>query len=369
MTQIMDVAAIVAALADRTEAICWELFPQGVKDGAEFRIGSLAGEPGRSLGIRIRGSKQGVWCDFASGEAGDILDLISLTLFQGNKSQALVWARRYLGLDSEDPKAMRQWRRRAQARKDDSEKEARRARAQAWRIWEEASPNLRGAPAGYYLWGRGLDLAQLGYQPRSLRAHGRCWNAERNDYLPALLGAICGPDGKLTAVHRTYLEPAFWDDCLDQPRWPKAKLAASKKVLGPYVGAMIRLWRGGRYETKAGKRVWIRAPALNQITEPSACVITEGIEDGLTVAMAAPEMRVLVAVSLANIPNLALPPALRYVTICADNEDNPAARANAERALNKAVQRFTSEGRTVRLARSPVGKDFNDAIQERTQHG
>ncbi len=55
------------------ESLVREWFPQGHKEGNEFKIGSLSGEPGRSLSINLR---TGVWTDFASGDNGS--DPISL---------------------------------------------------------------------------------------------------------------------------------------------------------------------------------------------------------------------------------------------------------------------------------------------------
>jgi len=50
-----------------------EWFPNGHREGNEFKIGSLAGEPGRSMSINIR---SGAWKDFASDAGGS--DPISL---------------------------------------------------------------------------------------------------------------------------------------------------------------------------------------------------------------------------------------------------------------------------------------------------
>lgn len=45
-----------------------------VKEGHELRLGSVAGDAGKSLGIHLVGQKAGVFCDFATGESGDMLD-------------------------------------------------------------------------------------------------------------------------------------------------------------------------------------------------------------------------------------------------------------------------------------------------------
>jgi twinkle protein len=74
-----DITEIKSRLNDRVESVARDLFPNGKKDGDEWRVGSLGGEPGKSLGVKLRGSKAGIWSDFASGEAGDLIDLWRLT--------------------------------------------------------------------------------------------------------------------------------------------------------------------------------------------------------------------------------------------------------------------------------------------------
>jgi twinkle protein len=62
-------------LSQRAEDFARYLFPQGKKSGNEWCIGSIGGEPGSSLKIHLKGTKSGVWCDFATGDKGDLLDL------------------------------------------------------------------------------------------------------------------------------------------------------------------------------------------------------------------------------------------------------------------------------------------------------
>ncbi len=73
----MDAQAVKEALNARAEEFaCW-LFPAGKKNGAEWQIGSLNGELGKSLSIRIAGEKVGVWRDFATNDSGDnLLELV-----------------------------------------------------------------------------------------------------------------------------------------------------------------------------------------------------------------------------------------------------------------------------------------------------
>ncbi len=338
---------IAAMLAQRVQALVAELLPHGRRDGPEWRCGSLAGEPGQSLAVRLIGARAGIWCDFASGDRGDALDLVAMVLYRGDKGQAIAWARRWLGLGDDDrgPRPAPPPRRAAPpvaaGAAEDPEAAAKRRRAIA--LFVEAVERVPGTPAGFYLDARGIRLAELGRQPRALRFHPTCWCVEAGRPLPAMLAAITGPDGEHAATHRTYLAQA------PDGTWTKAPLGSPKKVLGPFVGGAIRLWRGSSGVPLAA------APAGETVA------LAEGVETALSVALACPELRVLAAVSLSNMARVVLPPAVETVILCADNDD--AANEAAARALQRAIDRFLDEGREVRVARSPVGKDFNDALR------
>lgn len=79
-------------------AVAEMLLPNGRKEGSEWRVGSLGGEKGQSLGVCIAGAKAGVWNDFQSGDGGkDLIDLWAAV--KGvSLSEALQEARAYLGV-------------------------------------------------------------------------------------------------------------------------------------------------------------------------------------------------------------------------------------------------------------------------------
>jgi twinkle protein len=87
---------IIVELSARIESLCKSLFPLGKKIGHEYCVGSLSGEAGESLKIRLSADKAGVFCDFESGERGDVLELIMLSKGIGFK-QAIDWAMGWLG--------------------------------------------------------------------------------------------------------------------------------------------------------------------------------------------------------------------------------------------------------------------------------
>lgn len=66
----MDILQLREALKDRAADVARHLYPKGKKDGHNWKVGSIAGEPGDSFSVCIEGSKAGVWTDFA-GEKGD----------------------------------------------------------------------------------------------------------------------------------------------------------------------------------------------------------------------------------------------------------------------------------------------------------
>lgn len=70
-----DLAELKRHLETRIEAVVRALLPAGRRDGHEWRVGSVMGEAGKSLGVHLTGEKVGIWSDFHSGERGDVIDL------------------------------------------------------------------------------------------------------------------------------------------------------------------------------------------------------------------------------------------------------------------------------------------------------
>lgn len=99
----MNASEISAALAERAQQVAEYLLPDGKKEGEEWKAGSTDGGSGRSLGVRLSGSKRGVWADFASGQGGDLLDLWS-ECRRASVSEAMREAAEYLGVSSSMPK-------------------------------------------------------------------------------------------------------------------------------------------------------------------------------------------------------------------------------------------------------------------------
>ncbi len=97
-----DILTIKRMLADRAQAVAEMLLPSGRRDGAEWRAGSVSGEPGKSLGVHLLGAKAGVWQDFQSGEGGDLIDLWR-SVKGGSIGGVLSEARDWLGISRPSP--------------------------------------------------------------------------------------------------------------------------------------------------------------------------------------------------------------------------------------------------------------------------
>ena len=69
-----------ADLVARLESVLATLFPAGKKRKGKFLIGDVLGSPGDSLEVVLDGEKTGLWTDRATGDGGDIFDLIAAHL-------------------------------------------------------------------------------------------------------------------------------------------------------------------------------------------------------------------------------------------------------------------------------------------------
>lgn len=333
-------------LADHITRLAPELLPHGKKDGVEWRVGSLAGEPGQSLAVRLSGARRGVWADFSSGERGDALDLVAAVLFGGSRRDAMQWSENWLGLSNTATSAPVQ-RRPIQEKLNTSQeldKEAQQRRAKARRLWHDTPAGIAGTPVESYLQGRGIDLRALGRAPGALRFAPAVWCQEVRRPLPSMLAAICSPSGKLVAVHRTWLAQS------PSGAWCKANLKNPKKVLGGFAGGCIRLWRGAS------------GLAFGIAPKGDVAIVAEGIETALSCAIACPEYRVLAAVSLSNMAAMKLPDTITEIIVAADNDTG---NASARKALDAALSQFAQQGRTVRLAMPEIqGQDWNNVLTE-----
>ena len=182
----LSVSDISRMLALRIDQLVIDLLPAGRREGHEWRCGSIAGEPGQSLGIHLVGAKAGIWSDFATGEAGDALDLIKQNLGL-DTADAIAWARRWLGLDEGEATIPRPARPASPSTSADPPHDPDRWR----RPWEAARP-IAGTKAETYLAARGLGfLDPAGEVLRCAARRARKNPAGDLEHHPALLALLC----------------------------------------------------------------------------------------------------------------------------------------------------------------------------------
>lgn len=366
--RLAELQVICARLNAMARTLAPELLSNGHWEGNRWRVGDLANTPGQKLCV----FPDGGWVDFSACEgmperSGDMLDLVALVNFGGRKGVAVDWARMYLGMDSGDPDSIATQRAKIHAKAESEakqrERDAERRRGQALALFvDPRAVPIAGTPAEEYLLARGIDLEAIGGASRALAFHPAVYNKEADRELPCLIARVLDGDDKQIATHRTWLAQERG------LRWWKAPLEQAKMALGSYGGGYIPLWKGA-----------CRKP-LRQIDAGVDVFMSEGIEDGLSVACARPSCRVIAAVSLSNFGNIVLPPQAGRMVILGQRDGDterlqrmlergePMTKADgfltAEAALQTAIARHQERGRVVALALPPEGvKDWNEAAQ------
>ncbi len=312
-------SAIAAALAERAEEVCRHYLPNGRRQGRYWVAGDLDGARGRSLFVRLRGpGTPGKFTDAATGEHGDLLDLIRHRSHAPTLRAALAEARSFLALPV--PPAASD---RVAASASDEPYDATEA---ARRLWRRCRA-IAGSHAEHYLHARGLArcrFAALRYHPELRYREG---SAVRR--LPALVAAVTGDGGAITGVQRTWLDPR---------RPAKAAVADPRKALGRVYGLAVRF-------------------GAVSPDDDAALVVGEGIETVLSLMTAVPEFRAAAALSAGSLGTFAPPPGLARLVIARDNDEDGALAA--ERLARRSARAGVAATVIV-----PAGKDFNDDLVE-----
>lgn len=99
---MMDIRDLSKKLGDHASGICQELYPDGKIESGCYKIGGIGGEKGRSMSVYLHGEQAGKYMDFATGEGGDMLDLIQyskgITL-----TEAMDWAKKRFNIRGSAP--------------------------------------------------------------------------------------------------------------------------------------------------------------------------------------------------------------------------------------------------------------------------
>lgn len=316
-----------------------------------------------SFRIQVTGDRRGRWKEFAAhDEGGDALDLVAYC--NGwDKRGAIAWAKSWLGLGpAASGGGAPRHRRKPEPGTDDARRRngepAERRRRAAHRLWLDAQPALWGTPAEAYLAGRGIPLRRFGRHSGALHYHPSLREPYCERRWPALVAAVTGGDGTgFRGVHRTYLH-VHADGAVAKA--VLERIASGKATLGPVAGGVVAVHRG-----VSGRRLRDAPPG-------DRAILTEGIEDALTCALAVPDWRVLCCLSVGNLAAVDLPRAIGTVLIAANNDPETLidprtgeVRPHPARvAVDRAAERFERQRRQVLIAYASAGsKDFNDRLR------
>src|SRR5271166_7145315 len=95
-------------LAQNAEAVCRRYLSNGRRQGRYWTVGDVRNTPGRSLFVRLKGAESGKgaagkWTDAATGDHGDLLDVICESCRLADFRDVVDEARRFLELPRPEP--------------------------------------------------------------------------------------------------------------------------------------------------------------------------------------------------------------------------------------------------------------------------
>jgi len=304
-------------LADRAEAVCRHYLPAGRREGRYWLVGDVRNTLGRSMYVRLKDSPKGPagkWTDAATGEHGDLLDVIRESCGLIDFKDVADEARTFLSMPAPEP--MPRGARRALAPPGSPEAARRLVRM---------SQPIYGTLVQAYLRERGItDLRGTG----SLHYHPRCYyrpdEHSPTETWPAMIAAVTDLGGKITGAHRTWLDPRRRD---------KAPIDTPRRAMGDLLGNAVRFGIGGQVMA-AG----------------------EGIETVLSLRQVLPDMPMLAALSAAHLAAILFPDTLRRLYIVRDND--PA----GDGARDSLIERANAAGIEA-IVISPELGDFNEDLR------
>lgn len=307
-------------LAREAEAVCRHYLSNGRRVGNYWLVGDVRNTAGRSMFVRLKGGDiggrpAGKWTDAATGEHGDLLDVIRESRSLVDFHDVTEEARRFLSLPRSEPEF--DSRSRLPPVLTGSPESARRLFAM--------SELIAGTVVETYLRKRGItDLHDI----NSLRFHPRCYYRPEADAAtetwPAMIAAVTDLQGHITGAHRTWLDPSGRD---------KAPVDTPRRAMGYLLGHAVRFGPAG-----------------------DVMAAGEGIETMLSLRCVMPTMAMVAALSAAHLAAILFPAALRRLYIVRD--DDPA----GDGAVAVLFDRAQSAGIEA-MVLSPQCGDFNEDLR------
>jgi hypothetical protein len=101
-----DASELAHRLAREAEAVCRHYLSNGKREGRYWLVGGVHNTPGRSMFVRLQDSPKGPagkFTDAATGQHGDLLDIIRESLGLRDFREVAEEARRFLKLPRTEP--------------------------------------------------------------------------------------------------------------------------------------------------------------------------------------------------------------------------------------------------------------------------
>jgi len=315
----LDASDLATRLGREAEAVCRHYLGAGRRQGNYWQVGDARNTPGRSMFVRLKETVKGPagkWTDAATGEHGDLLDVIRESCGLIDFADVAREARSFLSLPRPEP---------APSTKTRSGKPVPSGSAEAARRLVAMSQPISGTLVETYLRTRGITAL---HGTGNLRFHPRCYYRPDDhgptETWPAMIAAVTDLRGVITGAHRTWLAP---------DGSAKAPIDTQRKAMGDLLGHAVRF--GVADEVMAAG---------------------EGIETILSVRQAIPHMATTAALSAAHLAAIQFPQTLRRLYVARDND--PA----GDGARNSLVERANAAGIEA-IVLSPVLEDFNEDLQ------
>ncbi|GMO93498.1 DUF7146 domain-containing protein [Bradyrhizobium sp. TM239] len=317
-----DASELARRLAREAEAVCRYYLSNGKRAGRYWVVGDVHNTPGRSMFVRLQESPKGPagkWTDAATGQHGDLLDLIRECRGLRDFGEAAEEARRFLKLPRPEPLL---------ASKPNRSLAPVGSQEAARRLFAISNP-IEGTVVEAYLQRRGIARVHHG---GSLRFHPRCYyrpdEHSPTETWPAMVARVTDLEGRITGVHRTWLDP----DGFDRVRLGKAPIDTPRRAMGDLLGNAVRFG------------------AVDDVLAAG-----EGLETMLSLRYVLPTLPMTAALSANHLAAMMLPPGLRRLYIARD------ADAAGDAVQATLSQRAAAVGIEA-IALSPRLGDFNEDL-------
>ena len=320
---MLSASELANRLAQNAEAVCRYYLSSGHRAGNYWIVGDVANSKGGSLYVRLTGPRAGKWVDAATGQFGDLLDLIrearGLADFRGVAEEA----RCFLSLPQPQP-VLLHWN-----EAGGLASVHRSAKERAQRLFRTTQA-LGGTLADGYL--RQRSILRASVHP-ALRFHPSCFYRDlttgQTTSYPALIAAVTDQTGAITGVHRTWLDPDGDG---------KAKVEDPRRALGSLLG------NGVRFHFPVASSVRVIAAG-------------EGLESILSLSQVMPDMAMVAALSANHLAAFQLPRECLRLYIAAD----------ADAAGRRAIDRLSGRALTLGIlpfVLAPELGDFNEDLRQ-----